>query len=79
MLALLKEGFKRKVLFTIGTSVTTGMSNCVIWNGVHHKTSTTGGKERERLMIGGAYYGYPDDTYFNRVKEELAAKGIYAD
>ena len=44
VLALLKEGFKRKVLFTIGTSVTTGQSNTVIWNGVHHKTSTTGGK-----------------------------------
>ena len=24
-------------------SVTTGQSNCVVWNGIHHKTRTTGG------------------------------------
>lgn len=47
--------------------MTTGKSNQVIWNGVHHKTSNNGGP---------AAFGYPDSTYFNRVKEELAAKGI---
>ena len=59
MLKLLKLGFSRRLLFTIGTSVTTGMSNCVIWNGVHHKTNISG---------GASHYGYPDGTYFTRVK-----------
>ena len=51
----------------IGTSVTTGRSNTVVWNGIHHKTNTTGGPTR---------FGYPDDTYFARVKAELAMVGI---
>ena len=49
--------------------MTTGMSDCVIWNGVHHKTNTSG---------GSTHYGYPDNTYFGRVKEELASKGVLA-
>jgi hypothetical protein len=28
-------------------------------------------------MGGISCFGYPDPTYFNRVKEELAAKGVY--
>ena len=53
--------------FTVGTSVTTGRKNTVVWNGIHHKTSLFGGPTR---------FGYPDKNYFNRVKEELAAKGV---
>ena len=68
ILGMLKIAFDRKLTFTIGTSVTTGQKNTVIWNGIHHKTSTSGGIQ---------YYGYPDPTYFNRIKEELASKGIY--
>jgi len=64
---LLKEAFARKLIFTVGRSVTTGMDNQIVWNGIHHKTSTMGGV---------ASFGYPDLTYFSRVKEELAAKGI---
>ena len=31
-------------------------------------------------MCGGStHFGYPDKTYFNRVKEELAAKGVIQD
>jgi deltex len=67
ILALLKVGFDRKLLFTIGTSVTTGQDNTTIWNGVHQKTNISGGSHN---------YGYPDPTYFNRVKQELAAKGV---
>jgi len=37
-------------MFTIGTSVTTGMKDVVVWNGIHHKTSMKG---------GAANYGYP--------------------
>ncbi|KRX01538.1 hypothetical protein PPERSA_01441 [Pseudocohnilembus persalinus] len=67
-LELLKIGFERKLLFTIGRSVTTGQDNTTVWNGVHHKTNTSGGP---------AYFGYPDPTYFNRLKLELAMKGVY--
>ena len=70
ILGLLKVSFDRKLTFTIGTSVTTGRTNTTIWNGIHHKTSLTG---------GSTYFGYPDKTYFNRVKEELAAKGVIQD
>jgi len=67
VLELLKRSFRRRKSFTVGTSITTGRSDCVIWNGVHHKTNTHGGT---------SCFGYPDPTYFQRVKEELAAKGI---
>lgn len=56
--------------FTIGTSVTTGQQNCVVWNGIHHKSQVSG---------GATNYGYPDPTYFSRVSEELAAKGVNKD
>lgn len=61
--------FDRKLTFSVGTSLTTGMSNVVIWNSIHHKTSTCG---------GSSCFGYPDPTYFSRVKMELAANGVYA-
>jgi deltex-like protein len=41
---LLKKSFDRRLTFTIGTSVTTGRSDCVVWNGIHHKTNLYGGK-----------------------------------
>jgi len=44
-----------------------GFDNSIIWNGVHHKTNISGGT---------SCYGYPDDSYFSRVKSELNAKGI---
>ena len=59
VLGLLRVGFERKLLFTIGTSVTTGQHNQTIWNGIHHKTSIHGG-------VGS--FGYPDETYLTRVK-----------
>ena len=43
VLALLKRAFDQLLLFTIGTSVTTGETDVVVWNGVHHKTSRHGG------------------------------------
>jgi len=64
---LLRKAFDRKLTFTVGTSVTTGRTDTVVWNGIHHKTNVVG---------GATNFGYPDPTYFNRVKEELAAKGI---
>ena len=38
-----------------------------VWNGIHHKTNTGGGSSN---------FGYPDPTYLERVKEELASKGL---
>lgn len=69
ILKLLEIAWDRRVSFTIGTSVTTGVENTVVWN-IHHKTNQTGG-------VG--YFGYPDATYFQRVKWELEAYGIGLD
>ena len=66
---LLLLAFERRLTFTVGTSVTTGRQNAVVWNGIHHKTNVTGGPTR---------YGYPDTGYFFRVREELICKGISA-
>ena len=46
VLKLLKRAFDQKLMFTIGRSKTTGIDNCVIWNGIHHKTSMGGGPTR---------------------------------
>ncbi|XP_066277094.1 uncharacterized protein [Branchiostoma lanceolatum] len=64
---LLKRAFDNRLVFTIGTSVTTGATDTVIWNDIHHKTKVTG---------GASDYGYPDPGYLTRLREELAAKGI---
>ncbi|XP_078692595.1 uncharacterized protein LOC144922590 [Branchiostoma floridae x Branchiostoma belcheri] len=64
VLQLLKMAFDNRLVFTVGTSATTGQGNVVTWNDIHHKTSITGS------------YGYPDPDYLRRVREELAAKGI---
>ncbi|KAG9261689.1 E3 ubiquitin-protein ligase DTX4-like [Astyanax mexicanus] len=65
--SLLKQAFDQRLIFTIGISSTTGRSNVVTWNDIHHKTSRTGGPTG---------YGYPDPDYLKRVQDELKAKGI---
>lgn len=65
LLGMLIEAFKRKLTFMVGTSLTTGEKNVIVWAGIHHKTSQRGGP-----------YGYPDKTYFDRVKAELKDRGI---
>lgn len=70
VLKLLQLAFDRALVFTIGTSVTTGATDSVIWNGIHHKTSTHGGSSN---------FGYPDETYLERVTDELSAKGVALD
>ncbi|XP_035244701.1 E3 ubiquitin-protein ligase DTX3L-like isoform X4 [Anguilla anguilla] len=67
VLKLLKRAFEQKLIFTVGTSTTTGATDTVTWNDIHHKTSTHGGPQS---------FGYPDADYLKRVKEELKAKGI---
>lgn len=67
VLRLLRKAFDQKLIFTVGTSRTTGMENQVTWNDIHHKTCQTGGPQG---------FGYPDPDYLSRVREELKAKGI---
>lgn len=65
IMELFIQGWKRRLLFTIGYSLTRSMNNCIIYNGIHMKTHRDNGS-----------YGYPDDDYLNRVKEEFHAKNI---
>lgn len=43
---LLEIAFNRRLVFTVGDSVTTGQRNIVTWNGIHHKTSKDGGPSK---------------------------------
>lgn len=65
---LLKVAFKRRLVFTIGTSTTTGQGDCVVWNDIHHKTS----------LVRNDPHGYPDPGYLDRVIDELKNKGVTA-
>ncbi|KAL4232123.1 E3 ubiquitin-protein ligase dtx3l [Mactra antiquata] len=66
VLKMLNLAFKRKLTFTIGNSRTTGQQGVITWNDIHHKTDHRAYTQ----------FGYPDPTYLERVKDELAAKGI---
>ncbi|KAM8830088.1 putative E3 ubiquitin-protein ligase DTX3 isoform 1-T1 [Synchiropus picturatus] len=70
VLGLLRRAFEQRLIFTIGTSMTTGLQNVITWNDIHHKTSIFGGPR---------CFGFPDPTYLVRVTEELREKGITAD
>ena len=67
ILRMLEIAFDNRVMFTIGVSLTTLVEG-IIWNGIHMKTSMTGGPNN---------YGYPDPTYLQRVRNELHQKGIH--
>ena len=43
VLQLLRRAFDARLVFTVGTSNTTGLPNEVIWNDIHHKTNRFGG------------------------------------
>jgi len=65
VLKLLTIAWERKLTFRVGDSITNGRTNTVVWNGIHHKTSKSGGP-----------HGYPDPGYLYRVKQELKERGI---
>ncbi|ESO07728.1 hypothetical protein HELRODRAFT_191022 [Helobdella robusta] len=69
VLRLLVKAWNRRLTFTIGTSVTTGESNTVVWNEIHHKTE----------MLNKHGHGYPDANYLDNVISELAAQGVIDD
>ncbi|XP_040280661.1 probable E3 ubiquitin-protein ligase DTX2 isoform X1 [Bufo bufo] len=70
VLALLKLAWARRLIFTIGVSSTTGESDTVVWNEIHHKTEMNSN-------ISG--HGYPDPNYLDNVIAELAAQGVTED
>ena len=43
VLQLLRRAFDAGLVFTVGTSTTTGLQNQITWNDIHHKTSRYGG------------------------------------
>ena len=59
--------WERRLIFTIGTSNTTGESDTVLWNEIHHKT------EFGSNLTG---HGYPDASYLDNVLAELTAQGV---
>ncbi|XP_048413126.1 probable E3 ubiquitin-protein ligase DTX2 isoform X2 [Stegostoma tigrinum] len=67
VLELLKVAWNRRLIFTVGTSSTTGETDTVVWNEIHHKT------EMGSNLSG---HGYPDPNYLDNVIAELAAQGI---
>ncbi|KAJ6659047.1 hypothetical protein lerEdw1_019349 [Lerista edwardsae] len=64
---LLIVAWDRRLIFTIGTSNTTGESDTVVWNEIHHKT------EFGSNLTG---HGYPDPNYLDNVLAELVAQGV---
>uniref|UniRef100_A0A8C8S510 E3 ubiquitin-protein ligase n=1 Tax=Pelusios castaneus TaxID=367368 RepID=A0A8C8S510_9SAUR len=70
VLDLLRVAWQRRLIFTVGTSSTTGESNTVVWNEIHHKT------EMDTNLSG---HGYPDPNYLDNVLAELAAQGVTED
>eukprot|EP00899_Mesostigma_viride_P010887 jgi/Mesvir1/197/Mv13546-RA.1 len=66
VLKQLQQAFQQRLIFSVGTSQTTGRDNVVIWNGIHHKTDLTPHAE----------HGYPDGTYLTRVKAEMQQAGV---
>jgi deltex-like protein len=64
LVELLKIAWDRRLCFAIGTSLTTGRRDTLVWN-IHHKTSVAGGE-----------HGYPDPTYLLRLAQELRQYGI---
>ncbi|XP_067250360.1 E3 ubiquitin-protein ligase DTX1 isoform X2 [Chanodichthys erythropterus] len=70
VLKLLIMAWDRRLIFTIGTSSTTGESDTVVWNEIHHKT------EFGSNLTG---HGYPDPNYLDNVMRELSAQGVGED
>lgn len=67
VLKLLIVAWKRRLTFTIGVSSTTGETDTVTWNEIHHKTE-----------FGTNYsgHGYPDPKYIENVLAELSVQGV---
>jgi hypothetical protein len=53
--------------FTVGTSMASHQSNCIVWASIHHKTSPRPGP-----------HGFPDPNYFVNCNAELDAHNVPA-
>lgn len=69
VLKLLSIAFERRLVFTVGRSVTTGREDVVTWNEIHHKTEPG---------ICNTGHGFPDSSFLDRCLAELAAQGVTA-
>ena len=59
--------FERRLIFTVGRSLTTGRDDAIIWNDIHHKTVKD---------VTTSPHGYPDANYLNNVLRELKDNGV---
>ena len=66
ILRLLRIAWDRRLIFTVGISLTRGPAGGerIVWNGIHHKTALSG------------QFGYPDPNYYVTVRSELAQLGV---
>lgn len=69
VLQMIQKAWNRRLLFTIGTSVTRGIGGCIVYNGIHFKTVP--------YATPNEPWGYPDPTYLYRIVQELNDKGVY--
>eukprot|EP00924_Labyrinthula_sp_SR-Ha-C_P009852 snap_masked-scaffold_21-processed-gene-1.29-mRNA-1 protein AED:0.04 eAED:0.04 QI:0/-1/0/1/-1/1/1/0/339 len=67
---LLLQAFRQGEVFTIGKSLTNGADDQITYGTIHLKTQRGG---------GASSHGWPDNTYFDRLRSECAAKMIYTD
>ena len=51
VLKLLERAFDARLIFTVGTSMTSGSPNQIIWDGIAHKTSITGGPMKYVIFL----------------------------
>mmetsp|Transcript_16838 Transcript_16838/g.38730 ORF Transcript_16838/g.38730 Transcript_16838/m.38730 type:complete len:545 (-) Transcript_16838:284-1918(-) len=70
LLKRLTYAFSRGLTFTVGTSLTSGKENVVVWASIHHKTRpySTNGVQNA--------HSFPDKGYFINCNEELDALGV---
>ncbi|XP_023228905.1 E3 ubiquitin-protein ligase DTX4-like [Centruroides sculpturatus] len=67
VLSLLVKAWERRLIFTVGSSATTGEDDTVTWNEIHHKTE---------LSSNYSGHGWPDVQYLDNVLAELALQGV---
>ena len=60
LLKRLKHAFSHGLTFTVGTSLSSGLPNSVVWSSIRHKTSR-----------GFGPFSYPDPSYFSNCNGEL--------
>ena len=68
VIKLLVTAFRRRLIFTLGLSLSLGRENFVTLAGIHHKTEITD--------IARAGHGYPDPDYLDRITQELRERGV---